>query len=259
MADVLVTGGTSGIGAAFARAFAARGYGLVLVARDEARLERQAAEFRASGTRVEVLVADLAARVDVERVAARLEDPARPIEILVNNAGFSVREPLLGTDLAAHDAGIDVMIRAVLVLAGAAGRAMAARGSGSIVNVASTAGYITMGAYSAIKAWVTTYTEGLAVELRGTGVRVMALEPGWVRTEFHERAGIGTGSIPGALWLDADALVAGAIHDLVRGRVISIPTVRYKALMLLARHAPRAGIRSISGALSSHRGSTLPK
>ena len=81
---------------------------------------------------------------------------------------------------------------------------MRARGSGTIINVSSTAGFFTMGDYSAIKAWVTTYTEGLSNELRGTGVQVTALCPGWVRTEFHERADISTGSIPSSLWLDAD-------------------------------------------------------
>jgi short-subunit dehydrogenase len=125
------------------------------------------------------------------------------------------------------------------------------------VNVSSTAGFITMGAYSAIKAWVTAFTEGLANELHGTGVRVMALAPGWVHTEFHERAGVKVSGIPEALWIDADALVDAALHDLVRGRVVSVPTVRYKTLMFLARHGPRSGIRAVSRALSGRRSSSL--
>jgi short-subunit dehydrogenase len=225
MATALVTGGTSGIGAAFAKELARRGFDLVLVARDAERLEGEAERYRAAGRRVEVLVADLADRADVQRVAARLEDRQRPIE--------------------------------VLVLSGAAARAMRERGHGSIVNVSSTAGFITMGAYSAIKAWVTAYTEGLAGELHGTGVRVMALAPGWVHTEFHERAGVPVSGIPEALWIDADELVAAAMKDLVRGRVVSIPTVRYKSLMFLARHAPRGGVRAVSRALSGRRSSSL--
>ena len=259
MATALVTGATSGIGAAFARALADRGWDLVLVARDDARLASEAERHRALGRRVEVLRADLSDRADVTRVAERLEDEARPIDLLVNNAGFSVGASLLSTDQEAHDRAFEVMVRAVQVLSGAAGRAMSKRGRGRIVNVGSTAGRITMGAYSAIKAWVTVYTEGLSNELRGTGVTAMALEPGWVRTEFHERAGISGSSMPSALWLDADDLVAAALRDLSRGRVVSTPSARYKALMFLARHGPRSGVRWVSKALSGRRSSSLPE
>lgn len=259
MATALVTGATSGIGAAFARALAERGWDLVLVARDEGRLSREAERYRAAGRRVEVLRADLAERSDVTRVADRLEDAERPVDLLVNNAGFSVRASLLSTDQAAHDRAFEVMVRAVQVLSGAAGRAMTARGRGRILNVGSTAGRITMGAYSAIKAWVTVYTEGLANELAGTGVTAMALEPGWVRTEFHDRAGIAASSMPGVLWLDADDLVAAALKDLSRGKVVSTPSARYKALMFVVRHAPRSGVRRVSKALSGRRRSTLPE
>ena len=124
MATALVTGATSGIGAAFARALARRGWDLVLVARDVARLEAEAERYRAAGRRVEVLRADLSDRADVTRVAARLEDAAAPVDLLVNNAGFSVRAPLLSTDQAAHDRAFEVMVRAVQVLSGAAGRAV---------------------------------------------------------------------------------------------------------------------------------------
>ena len=257
VATALVTGATSGIGAAFSRALARRGWDLVLVARDEQRLEHEASTYRAAGRRVEVLRADLSDRADVDRVAARLEDDGRPVAMLVNNAGFSVREPLTGTDVAQHDRAFEVMVRAVLVLSGAAGRAMRERGEGRIVNVSSTAGRMTMGGYSAIKAWVTVFSEGLANELAGTGVRVMALEPGWVRTEFHERAGISASSMPSALWLDADDLVDAALRDLSRGKVVSTPSLRYKALMLAVRHGPRSGVRRISRALSSQRRSSL--
>ncbi len=160
---------------------------------------------------------------------------------------------LLAEDTSAHERAFDVMIRAVLVLGGAAGREMRERGHGSILNVASVAGFMTMGSYSSVKAWVTSYTEGLAVELKGSGVTVTALCPGWVRTEFHERAGIRTGSIPGFLWIDAPLLVRAALRDVDRGRVISIPTVRYRAIVRFARLAPRRIVRSISGAISSSR------
>lgn len=253
MGVALVTGGTSGIGAAFSRQLAARGYDLVLVARSEGRLAEMATEIRAMGRSVEILPADLADRADVARVAARLEDPSRPIDFLVNNAGFGIHAKLTDPDIAAHDRAFEVMCRAVLVLSGAAARGMLPRGAGSIINVSSTAGFITMGNYSAIKAWVTSFTEGLAVELHGSGIHVTALCPGWVRTEFHQRAGISASSIPNSLWLDAEQLVKAGLRDSERGKVISIPTVRYRVLMWLARHAPKSAIRKVSGALSSSR------
>ena len=254
MAIALVTGGTSGIGAAFARALAARGDDLVLVARDSARLEQTAAELRERhGVAVEVLTADLADRTDVERVAARLEGVEHPVDLLVNNAGFGISGALTDPDLSAQERGVDVMLRAVMVLAGAAGRAMRGRGHGAIVNVGSTAGYATMGGYSALKAWVGVYSESLANELRGTGVTVTVLAPGWVRTEFHERAAIGTSKIPSVMWLDADALVAECLRDVQRGAVVSIPSKRYRTLIFLARIAPRAAVRRASVLLSSGR------
>jgi len=253
MGIALVTGGTSGIGAAFADSLAARGYDLVLVARGRERLERSAAKLRALGRSVEIIAADLADRGDVARVAARLEDGARPIDVLVNNAGFGVRALLTDPDTSAHDDGIEVMCRTVLVLSGAAARGMRANRGGRIINVSSTAGFLTMGSYSAIKAWVTSFSESLAVELKGTGVAVTALCPGWVRTEFHERAGIHASSIPNALWLDAEQVVKACLRDVDKGKVISIPTVRYRALMWMVRHAPRSAVRAVSSALSSSR------
>ena len=250
----LVTGGTSGIGAAFCRALAARGTHLVVVARDADRLESFAADLRSSyGVQVEPLVADLADRDQVLRVAERLTDEDRPVDLLVNNAGFAVRAPLTAADTTVHEHAMDVMCRAVLMLGAAAGRAMRERGHGQILNVSSTSGFVLLGGYSAIKAWVTAYSEGLAVELGGTGVTVTALCPGWVRTEFHDRAGIATTSIPGPLWLDADDLVAEALRDLDRGAVVSIPSRRYRVLIWGARHAPRPVIRRISALISSSR------
>jgi short-subunit dehydrogenase len=251
MATALITGGTSGIGADFARSLAARGYDLVLVARDESRLAAMAAEL--APTSVELLPADLADRTDVDRVAARIEDPDRPIDLLVNNAGFGVHVSLLARDVAPFDRAFEVMVRAVLVLGGAAARSMRARGSGHIINISSVAGFITMGGYSAIKGWVASYSQGLSNELRKTGVGVTALCPGWVRTEFHERAGIRSSSIPNFLWVDSKPLVESCLRDVARGKVISIPTGRYKVLMWFAQHGPRSGVRRVSAAISSSR------
>jgi short-subunit dehydrogenase len=258
MAIALVTGGTSGIGATFARQLAAKGYDIVLVARDRDRLEQMAHELRGMGREVEVLPADLGKRPDVKKVVTRLSDAKKPIEVLVNNAGFGMHTRLSDADSSAHDLAFEVMVRSVRELGAAAARSMRSRGAGRIINVSSTAGFVTMSSgYSSIKAWVTNFSEGLSNDLHGTGVTVTALCPGWVHTEFHERAGISKSSIPGWLWLDADKLVRSALKDAERGRVISIPSVRYKILMGILRHLPRATVRSISRAISSSRSSTV--
>jgi uncharacterized protein len=139
------------------------------------------------------------------------------------------------------------------MLSAAAGRAMRQRGAGTIINVSSTASFVAMGGYSAIKSWVTSYTESLANELHDTGVTVVALCPGWVRTEFHERANINVGWIPAVLWLDADQLVADCLADAAQGKVISIPSKRYKALMMICSQLPRRTLRAVSRKLTPRR------
>jgi short-subunit dehydrogenase len=254
MSTALVTGGTAGIGAAFARALAAHGDDLVLVARDADRLSEMATELKERyAINVEVIAADLAVRNDVIRVEERLTSVEQPIDMLISNAGFGVRAKLTDPDTTPHEHAIDVMIRAVLMLGAAAGRTMRDRGAGTIINVSSTAGFVAMGNYSAIKAWVTAYTESLANELHGSGVNVTALCPGYVRTEFHQRAKINVGSIPDLLWLDADRLVADCLQDAAAGKVISIPSKRYKVMIGIVERLPHRTLRAISRKLRSGR------
>ncbi|HEY4151989.1 MAG TPA: SDR family NAD(P)-dependent oxidoreductase [Pseudolysinimonas sp.] len=262
MGTALVTGGTSGIGAEFARQLAARGHDIVLVARDRSRLDAMAAELRANPrepqTKVEILVADLANAKDTDRVAARLGDRQHPIDYFINNAGFRVSSRLASPDVAEHDRALNVMVRAVLVLGGAVAPVMKARASGAIVNVASINGQLTLSGYSAIKAWVRVYSESLSNELRGSEVTVTALMPGWVRTEFHQRAGstkgeAGRGGIPNFLWLEPERLVRDCLRDVDKGRVISIPTIRYKFLSWLVKHLPDATVRWVSRGISLSR------
>lgn len=254
MHRALITGGTAGIGAAFARAFAARGTALVLVARDADRLDEAAAQLRREyGAEVETLAADLSDRDDQQRVADRLEASADPVDVLVNNAGFSVKASLLDPDMTQHDLGFEVMIRAVLKLGGAAGRAMSARGRGWIINVGSVSALVTQNNYSAIKAWVGNYSESLGVQLAGTGVQVTALMPGWVRTEFHSRAGIKGSSIPGPLWLEADRLVADCLRDVARGKPVSVPSTRWRLIAAVLRTTPRGLVARLSSLLSHRR------
>ncbi|MBP2674218.1 MAG: short-chain dehydrogenase [Deltaproteobacteria bacterium] len=247
LTTALVTGATSGIGNAFARRFAAEGHHLVLVARDAARLEEVARTLRERhGIEVETIPADLADRERTERVADRLRDAARPVDILVNNAGFALDTPFLAGPLSEEERMLDVLVRAVLVLTRAAAPGMVARGRGLILTVSSIAGFFPGGTYSAAKAWATAFSTSLAGRLAGTGVTATALCPGFVRTEFQQRAGIDVSYLPGWAWLDADQVVAECLADARRGRAVSVPSLRYKALTFLVRHIPLRLLKAAS-------------
>jgi short-subunit dehydrogenase len=237
----LVTGPTAGIGHAFAQQLAARGHDLVLVARDAERLEKTAAALRSTyAVEVEVLSADLTDRDDLARVEARLADPARPVDLLVNNAGFGLKGRFLDNSADAETAMLDVLVVAVLRLSHAALKAMAARGHGGIINVSSAAAFLPRGTYAAAKAWVNSFSEWAAHEYRPQGVTVMALCPGFTKTEFHERMDVTRDSAPAFMWMDADTLVATALADFDKGRVYSIPGAQYKAIVAAARLVPNS-------------------
>ena len=244
----LVTGPTSGIGRCFAFQLARRGHDLVLVARDRERLEELAAELRtAYGIDVEVLPADLGDRASLATVEARLADLERPVELLVNNAGFGMKERFLDNPIDAENAMLDVLVTAVLRLSHAALSAMTARGHGGIINVSSVAAFLLRGTYGASKAWVNRFSEWAANEYAPRGVRVMAVCPGFTRTEFHTRMTVTPGAGPSVLWLDADELVAAALADFDKGRVISIPSARYKAITTVARVVPNRVLQRFQG------------
>lgn len=245
MTTALITGGTAGIGRAFADKFAALGYDLVLVARNQERLDEAAAEL--SGTkdggqarlRAETLSADLATVEGRALVEQRLGEKDRPIDILVNNAGFGLGHSFRSGSLDEEERLIDVHIRAVLRLTHAALPGMVLRGKGSVINVASVAAFVPRGTYSAAKAWVVSFSESVAAELNGTGVRCMALCPGFTHTEFHDRAEVDPGEIPGWMWLNAPDVVDAAIDDLRKGLTVSVPSIKYKALVGASRMVPR--------------------
>jgi short-subunit dehydrogenase len=239
MPTALVTGPTAGIGRSFARQLAERGDDLVLVARDEARLAELADELRsAHGVEVEVLPADLTDRTSLAVVERRLADRDRPVDLLVNNAGFGLKGRFLDNGIDAEQAMLEVLVTAVLRLSHAALGAMAERGSGGIINVSSVAAFLPRGTYSAAKAWVNSFSEWAANEYRDRGVTVTALCPGFTKTEFHERMGVGRGSAPDFMWLDADDLVARALKDFEKGKTFSIPSAQYKAIATAARIIP---------------------
>lgn len=235
----LITGPTAGIGRAFADALASRGHDLVLVARDKGRLDELAERLRTEhSVDVEVIAADLADRAALAVVEARLADPGRPVSLLVNNAGFGHKRPFVENTVDDEQEMLDVLVTAVMRLSHAAAAAMLSRGDGAIINVASVAAFLPRGTYSAAKAYVVSFTQWLDVTYRARGVRAMALCPGFVRTEFHERMGVGRGSAPRWMWLDADRLVRDALRDLDRGKTVSIPGRRYKVITAAARYIP---------------------
>ncbi|MGV9282599.1 SDR family NAD(P)-dependent oxidoreductase [Streptomyces sp. NPDC003730] len=251
MTTALITGSTAGLGAAFARRLAADGHDLVLVARDTKRLREQATELHdLHGIEAEVLTADLSTDNGIEAVADRLGSRRNPVDLLINNAGFGNKGRFLDVPMADELTMLKVHCEAVLRLTSAAVEPMRERGRGGVVNVASVAAFVPRGTYGASKAWVVQFTQGVAKDLAGSGVRLMALAPGFVRTEFHQRAGMGTDNIPNWMWLDADTVVAAALADLSRAKTLSIPDPRYKALMGAAKLVPRG----LLGGLTSRTG-----
>jgi uncharacterized protein len=252
----MITGASAGIGAAFADRLAADGRDLVLVARDAERLEAAAGRYRGLGVSVEVLPADLADADARQRVVRRLTDPdLSPVDLLVNNAGLSIGSSFLQADPAELARQLEVNVASVLTLTRAALPGMVDRGRGAVVNVASVAGFVPGrgSTYPADKAWVITFTEGISSSLQGTGVRAMALCPGFVRTEFHERAGIDVGARRGPFWLEPTRVVDEALSDLDKGRVICVPSPQYKAVVGLVGALPRGLVRRITSSFSRDR------
>jgi uncharacterized protein len=238
----MVTGASAGIGAAFARRLAQDGYDLILVARDEDRLKAAADRLAAAHcVTVSVLAADLATDEGIGAVAER----ARSMDLLVNNAGFGNSAPFGDEPVAEELRMLKVRCEAVLRLTSAAADGMSERPAGSgprrgVINVASVGAYTGRGSYGASKAWAVSFSLGVAADLAARGRRehVMALCPGFTKTEFHQRSGIDVTGVPKFMWLNADRVAADAMRDFRRGAAISIPGAQYKAIVTLARVVP---------------------
>mgnify|MGYP001003182635 CR=1 FL=1 len=275
MGTALVTGATSGLGEEFCWQLAAGGHDLVLVARREQVLEALADKLRnVAGVGAQVIAADLSTPEGVAAVSRRLdvggpdgpcgtdgdpggargtegacrgtrgsaggtgEGPERPVDLLVNNAGFGLGRAFVDNSVANEERGLDVMVRAVMVLSHHAARSMRSRGRGAVLNIGSVASRTGGGTYSAHKAWVVAFTEGLSEELAGTGVSATVVCPGPVATSFFANAGIDLG---GRLAVATpERVVADALQAVRAGRVQTTPTLTYKAAMAAMKLAPRA-------------------
>lgn len=241
----LITGASAGIGATFARALAARGYHLILVARRRDRLEALAAELSAS---TEIIEADLTDPAQLKLVEARAGAEPR-IDLLVNNAGFGIPGRFWETDVEMQNQLHLLHIVAIMRLTHAALGAMIPGNRGAIVNVSSVAGFVhSPGSitYSASKSWINSFTEGLDMELKsmGSAVRVQALCPGYTYSEFHDVAGIDRKTIPAALWTAAEDVVEASLAGLERNKLFVIPGWRYRLLVRFLRVMPAAWVRA---------------
>lgn len=243
----LVTGATSGIGHAFVKELAKRGYDLVIVARTTERLESVAAELRSKHeVEVDVVTADLSTADGMLVAANALTDSTRPVDLLVNNAGASLAGWFGTTDIADEDAQLDLLVRAPMHLMDAAFKTMAGRGGGQIINVASVAAFTPRGAYSAHKAWLVNFSRWADLHYDDVNISVQALCPGFVRTEFHQRGEMDVSGVPKWMWLKADKVVAASLKDLDRDKTLSVPSARYKVLATLAQYLPKKLVAGVA-------------
>jgi hypothetical protein len=252
----LVTGASSGIGEAFARRLARDAHDLVIVARSAGALEALAGELRAEhGAGVECLPADLTVPAELARVEARVR-AAPPIDLVVNNAGFGSAGAFAEQDVEREEEQVRLNAIALLRLTHAALAAMLPRRRGGIVNVSSLAGmgpYPFTATYGATKAFVNSLTEALAEELRGSGVRVQALCPGFTRTRFQERAGVDPETVPRFAWMTPEAVVDASLAALARGEVVCVPGAGYRLLHAASGALPRSVFRRFIGVVQGSR------
>ncbi len=244
----LVTGASSGLGDSFARALAATGHDLVLVARTGPALEKLAGELESHGATSSVLVADLADQAQLASVAARItEGPA--VDVVVNNAGFGHYGAFNQLPLAGEVGQVQVNIVALVTLSHAALEVMVPRRSGKLLNVSSIGAFAPApggATYSATKAFVLSFTEALHDEVAKDGVHVTALCPGFTRTDFQQRAGVKSSGVPDMAWSEAGDVVAAGLAALDRNQAVCVPGVVNKLVAVSPRFGPRGLTRRIS-------------
>lgn len=255
----LVTGASSGIGAAFARRLAREGYDLVLVARRAERLAELAGELGTEGgATAEPFPADLTREEDLARVEERIRGEER-LCLLVNNAGFGSKGWFWEADAEGQDRMHRLHVLATVRLTRAALPGMVARGTGAVIQVSSVAGFGTSpgnASYCATKAWMNRFAEGLSLELSAAGfpVQVQALCPGFTETEFHERLGMDRSFVSRGWWMTAEDVVEASLRGLRRGRTVVVPGLRYRAAVVLMKLLPSAILEAVVGRRAARRG-----
>ncbi len=250
VARALITGASSGIGETFARRLAARGADLVIVARRDDRLEALAAELGSDDVGVEVLPADLFSEDGRASVERRLASPDQPVDLLINNAGFGTTGDFAHAPLERELAMVELNVVALVRLTRAGLVAMAERGTGAIVNVSSLASFQALprtAVYAGTKAFVTSFTEALSEEARGSGVHLQALCPGLTRTEFHHVNDFDVGWLPSVAWQSAEQVVDASLAALERRRVVVVPGAVNRLAATASGLTPRALRRRLVG------------
>jgi short-subunit dehydrogenase len=247
MPTALITGASSGLGAEYAKQLAARGADLVLVARDVEALNKLAGELQDEyGVAADICVADLTVEKDLKSVEAILRDTERPIDMLINNAGFGLSLRFADNDLKDEVKHLRIHVEAPMRLIHAALSSMRGRG-GRILNVASVAAFIPRSTYSANKRWQVVFSQWANSQYAADGVSVTAVCPGFTHTNFHERLGLPPGKegISPFMWLNADQVVRESLRDASRGKAVSIPSFKYKVIVTLSKILPT---RMLAGA-----------
>lgn len=247
MPYALITGASSGIGKEYSRQLASRGYNVVLVARDKERLEL-VGESIAKEYEVlyEVIKADLTLDTDIAKVIKRIEDDKKPIEVLVNNAGFGLNKAFHKSTEEEEKELLEILVTTPVRLTKAAVMKMLENKKGYVINVGSVAAWITTGTYSAAKSYLHNFSESLNAAYSKQGVYVSVVAPGFTKTEFHQRANIPIKSVPKWLWLTDEFVVKKSLVGAFDKESMIVPGIQYKFLKFLSSVLPRAVIRAFS-------------
>jgi short-subunit dehydrogenase len=238
----VITGPTSGIGLAYAQELAREGYELLLVGRNEIKLKQLQLDLNAKS---EIFVADLSVQAEILRVGSHLEG-LKQIDLLVNNAGFGSSLPFSQNSLAEEIEQMEILMKAVMVLTHATLPKMIKQNSGIILNISSVAAWVPTGTYAAAKSWVTSFTESISAELKGSKVQVTAVAPGFTKTKFFDRSQMKDDDVPNWLWLTPEQVAKESLKDARSGQLISIPGAQYKAVSTVTRSLPRPLVRFFS-------------